>query len=70
MKKSDVKLNRLPLHKQKFWLLKIGGEVETEIKIEVIEVKASTEANQSLSEKPLSATIVARKVIFRNFVIS
>jgi len=40
------------------------GEVETEIRIEVIEAKANTDANQSLSRKPLSATIVARKVIF------
>jgi len=38
--------------------------------MEVIEIKASSEANQSLSENPLSATIVARKVIFRNIVIS
>jgi len=61
MKKSDVILNRLPLHKQKFWLLKTKGEVGTEIKMEVIEVKASAEANQSLSENPLSATIVQER---------
>jgi len=40
------------------------GEVEMEIRMEVIE------ANQSLCGKPLSATIVARKAIFKNIVIS
>jgi len=38
--------------------------------MEVTKVKASIEANQSLSGKLLSATIVARKVIFKNIVIS
>jgi len=70
MKKSGDKLSRLPLHEQWFWLLKTGAEVETKIRMEVLEAKSSIEANKSLSEKPLSATIVTKKVIFKNFAIS